>query len=101
MISNGYDKLEDATELDGEVECPIPPENSRDPEPCYIKRKPMDMEAFMIGNRKLIGKVYQYNSDINKFDFAAQTGADNQLWKVAESASQSGCQCRVELSTTG
>merc|ERR1712203_1299858 len=58
------------------------------PEPCYIKSDPMDMPAFMIGNRKLNGKVYQYNADIKKFDFAAQTGGDNQLWKVSQSGTQ-------------
>ena len=52
-------KAEDADEIVGDVECPIPVSNSKVAEPCYIKSEAMDEPAFMIGNRvsQLNGKA--------------------------------------------
>lgn len=90
MMRNGYDSLTDSDEVPDDVVCPLPKTTLLQIDPCYVKSAPNDGPSFMIGSRisTFEGMVYQYNEDTEKFDFDAQTGESNQLWRLSESGTQ-------------
>ena len=89
-MRNGYTSLTDSDEIPDNVTCPLPAMSTDiQIEPCYVKSNPNNGPSFMIGSKtaELEGMVYQYNEDTLVFDFDAQTGEDNQLWRWSGSVS--------------
>jgi hypothetical protein len=91
MMQNGYTSLNNLSfDRFENVDCPWP-DQTGDFVLCYVRSEvPSDAPIFVIGSEldDLSGQVYQYNTVTEEFDFAEQTGATNQQWRLSSSGSQ-------------